>query len=104
MEDDVRDFATDEHYCIHGTYIGTWCGPDYICGWCEEGWTVAEMREAHEAARLREIDSIERNVELMLTNCRRAARDHRERAGIMCKLVPYVDEHFGRKYLALTGR
>lgn len=104
MEDDARDFATDEHYCEHGTYIGTWCGPDYICGFCEQGITVDEMRAAAERARLHEIDNIERNVEQMLSACQRAGRDHRERAGIMCKLVPYVDEHFTRKYLALTGR
>ena len=24
-------------YCEHGTYLGTWYGPDYLCGACEDG-------------------------------------------------------------------
>lgn len=24
-------------YCVHGTYIGSWWGPDYLCGPCEDG-------------------------------------------------------------------
>ena len=24
-------------HCVHGTYIGTWAGPDYMCGLCESG-------------------------------------------------------------------
>jgi hypothetical protein len=23
--------------CKHGTYVGDYCGPDYICGKCENG-------------------------------------------------------------------
>ena len=26
--------------CVHGTYVGDWAGPDYICGSCEEGLCV----------------------------------------------------------------
>ena len=24
-------------YCKHGTFIGSWWGPDILCGRCEEG-------------------------------------------------------------------
>lgn len=24
-------------YCRHGSYLGTWWGPDYMCGACEDG-------------------------------------------------------------------
>lgn len=27
----------DPHYCKHGNYVGTWWGPDYMCGPCEDG-------------------------------------------------------------------
>lgn len=27
----------DATHCKHGTYVGTWDGPDYMCGWCENG-------------------------------------------------------------------
>lgn len=28
------------NYCKHGTYVGDWAGPDYICGACEDGLCV----------------------------------------------------------------
>lgn len=34
-------------FCRHGTFIGSWWGPDYMCGWCESGEeppTPAEQR------------------------------------------------------------
>lgn len=31
-----------DHYCEHGTYIGSWAGPDYLCPWCEDGTSWAE--------------------------------------------------------------
>lgn len=24
-------------YCVHGTFIGSWWGPDILCGRCEMG-------------------------------------------------------------------
>lgn len=32
----------DTVYCAHGRYVGYGGGPDYLCGWCESGATVAE--------------------------------------------------------------
>jgi hypothetical protein len=36
--DDLRNrrYADAEH-CKHGTYVGNWAGPDYMCGACENG-------------------------------------------------------------------
>lgn len=28
---------SDATHCKHGTYIGYWDGPDYLCQWCESG-------------------------------------------------------------------
>lgn len=27
----------DWFYCQHGTFVGSAYGPDYLCGWCEDG-------------------------------------------------------------------
>lgn len=32
----------DDMHCVHGTYIGGPCGPDYLCGWCEDGISEQE--------------------------------------------------------------
>lgn len=39
----------NDGYCIHGQYVGTPSGPDYICGYCEAGVThAAYMRLLNE--------------------------------------------------------
>jgi hypothetical protein len=52
-EIDARDYATDEHYCQHGNYTGSWAGPDYMCGWCEAGISAAEAAEIELDRRIR---------------------------------------------------
>lgn len=41
MPDYVDDYGGDlqdpSQRCRHGTFIGSWSGPDYMCGWCESG-------------------------------------------------------------------
>ena len=44
------DHSDESQYCIHGTFMGSWWGPDYICGYCEDGVTLEEM-EAEQAYR-----------------------------------------------------
>jgi hypothetical protein len=45
----------DDVHCKHGTFVGGWAGPDYMCGYCEDGITdedYAEMlaeRRVHDA-------------------------------------------------------
>ncbi len=36
------DHEDPSQYCIHGTWIGSWWGPDYICQWCEDGYSAEE--------------------------------------------------------------
>lgn len=31
------DITDGSQYCIHGTFMGSWWGPDYLCGLCEQG-------------------------------------------------------------------
>lgn len=45
-------YKHDDLYCKHGTFVGNWAGPDYMCGPCEMGVTDEEWREAQEAARI----------------------------------------------------
>ena len=43
--DDELGFDADHNdprqYCQHGTWIGSWWGPDYLCGACESGVSAA---------------------------------------------------------------
>ena len=32
-----QDTSNDDHYCEHGTFIGSPFGGDYLCHWCELG-------------------------------------------------------------------
>lgn len=49
------DLNDDSQRCQHGTFIGSWWGPDYLCWACEEGISVEEYRAYQErvAARRR---------------------------------------------------
>ena len=51
------DHDDPRQYCEHGTFIGSWWGPDYLCHWCEMGYSRAEfdaeMRQRAEAAIMR---------------------------------------------------
>jgi hypothetical protein len=33
-------------HCVHGTFVGNWAGPDYMCGYCEMGVTDEEFQES----------------------------------------------------------
>lgn len=43
------DHDDPSQYCRHGTWIGSWWGPDYLCGWCEDGISVEEMNRILDA-------------------------------------------------------
>lgn len=38
------DTNDESQYCQHGTFIGSWWGPDYLCGLCEDGVSVAQQQ------------------------------------------------------------
>jgi hypothetical protein len=40
----------DDVHCKHGTFIGSWAGPDYLCQWCEmpdgdREYDLAQLRQ-----------------------------------------------------------
>lgn len=43
QEDQEGYFGYDDTHCIHGTFVGGWAGPDYMCYHCEMGTTVEEL-------------------------------------------------------------
>jgi hypothetical protein len=47
-EDRDRAIGTFEYHghCIHGVYVGG-CGIDWMCQWCEGGWTLYEYARHH---------------------------------------------------------
>lgn len=43
-----EDFSDPDQYCEHGRFIGSWWGPDYLCGLCEAGATeIAIVKEVN---------------------------------------------------------
>jgi hypothetical protein len=64
IDDDYRpgdefdwDQSRDDQHCQHGTFIGSWWGPDLMCQWCEDGISVAEMRAYYRRERERRADT-----------------------------------------------
>ncbi len=39
------DQSDDSQHCKHGTFIGSWWGPDLMCWFCEEGVSDQEYAE-----------------------------------------------------------
>lgn len=35
-----EDLNDERQRCLHGTFVGSWWGPDYLCGLCEMGLNV----------------------------------------------------------------
>lgn len=38
------DFSDESQYCVHGRFIGSWWGPDVLCGYCEDGVSLEEYQ------------------------------------------------------------
>jgi hypothetical protein len=49
------DRDAPEQYCHHGTFIGSWWGPDVLCGFCEDGVTDEEYAMILETRRLQAV-------------------------------------------------
>ena len=39
------DHSDPRQFCRHGTFIGSWWGPDYLCGACEGGEDVEPLED-----------------------------------------------------------
>lgn len=59
-----EDLNDSKQRCVHGTFIGSWWGPDYICGLCEEGLTVPSTVKV--ASYSVQIDTLEGNSTVMV--------------------------------------
>lgn len=46
-----EDHNDPKQHCEHGTFIGSWWGPDYLCQWCENGTSRADFEAEMEARR-----------------------------------------------------
>ena len=44
QEDQEEYLGYDDTHCIHGTFVGGWAGPDYMCRWCEDGVSLEEYQ------------------------------------------------------------
>jgi hypothetical protein len=56
MELDYDGDTNDRsQYCQHGTFIGSWWGPDYLCWACEEGLSVYQVARAQVCAGRRDL-------------------------------------------------
>ena len=86
------DHNDPSQFCEHGTFIGSWWGPDYLCGWCEMGVSVDEVHAVRAGQRRAEMEAIERDIEHLFGVIERAATNHRERARYLCCAVPYIAE------------
>ena len=56
QQDQTEYYGYDSTHCEHGTFVGGWAGPDYMCHYCEMGVSledVQEMRKVAEQRRLR---------------------------------------------------
>jgi hypothetical protein len=89
-DDDLNSvhYGQASHYCRHGTYVGSWAGPDYLCGPCEDGISDEEWSAICQA---------------------RAERHEREAGeqlffhaiGHMCRLEPEMDDSWAQFITAL---
>jgi hypothetical protein len=41
------DLQDENQRCEHGKFIGSWWGPDIMCGYCESGISAEEMERGH---------------------------------------------------------
>jgi hypothetical protein len=67
--DDRDDRPTQSYYdgdhCEHGVYVGG-CGIDWVCQWCEDGVSAAEVKRIYAARQLREVRERADRAALML--------------------------------------
>jgi len=68
------DHTDDRQYCRHGTFIGSWWGPDYMCGWCESG-EEPPTPEEYEAMRLERLKGIEAEFDRITTSIANTMRE-----------------------------
>jgi hypothetical protein len=68
MDDELeQDRYSQDYRCEHGMYIGPPGGPDYMCGWCEDGVSRQEYLDIINANKLSDIRARSERVQFFLT-------------------------------------
>lgn len=64
------DQSDESQHCEHGTFIGSWWGPDILCHWCEAGISADEAEQIEMQHLLREAtDKIDRMNKFIRQAC-----------------------------------
>ena len=90
------DHDDPRQYCEHGTFIGSWWGPDYLCHWCEAGVSVEEMRESLRQQAIHQLRS--RLVPLADVSDLFNTMPAHDRVRLIVHCVPWAMEHYGPTY------
>lgn len=63
-DDDRYDWdrSDDSQYCEHGSFIGSWWGPDLLCQHCENGTTVAQLDRWAVAGSRRKLNALRKQI------------------------------------------
>lgn len=90
------DHDDPRQYCEHGTFIGSWWGPDYLCHWCEAGVSVEEMRESLRQQAIHQLRSRLEPLAAVSDNFNTLPGHERARLIVYC--VPWAMEQYGPVY------
>lgn len=98
------DQGDASQHCKHGTFIGSWAGPDLLCGWCEDGIDMAEFlviqREA--AIRARKVVLVrgvwdDQEFSRILVNTLLTFQRRDDLAGYTARIIQEMDEWAGEE-------
>jgi hypothetical protein len=81
-----EDHNDPRQHCVHGTFVGSWWGPDYLCSWCEDGISVDDMHAILAAQRERHMARAMEAYDAMVATLAQHPYDTR----VACALVEYV--------------
>jgi hypothetical protein len=85
-----------DSYCVHGTFVGNWAGPDYMCGYCEMGVSVEELEaerrwvERRDARRKLLRPKLAQLIEQVNAEARKPDRDEKELERLATRLGKYI--------------
>lgn len=58
-----EDYSDPRQYCAHGTFIGSWWGPDYMCYYCETGESPPTPLQVDNRAFARRLHDARKDME-----------------------------------------
>lgn len=93
------DHSDPSQYCRHGTFIGSWWGPDILCGLCESGLDPCEGCGRLVGGE----DYIDHEREEARGYCRIPVRGHVYCDDCLAKVHDTVGDWFGVSWYTLPG-